>query len=162
MPPLGSYTIVDLTINGDPVHVSGTPDGMYDLIFYESEVGPGSIYLDHIIIGISKVDDGSYYEVFNWSDNDRDENTNVDFNTLPPDTSPSCTEPECDNRVIPTTELHTDTTNPSISTGILIDVDNAPGKPPEGDYRYVVIISPPSGDFDDAQVDAIVVEEVSP
>jgi hypothetical protein len=156
----GTYTVVN--INANPVHVSAAADAYYDLIFYESEIGPGSIYLDQIIIGISQVDDGSYYEVFNWGDNNRDENTNVDFNTLPPDTSPACTEPECDNREIPVTELHTDTTAPppDVDTGILIDVDNAPGKPPEGDYGFVVIIAPASGAPDAAQVDAVVVEEV--
>ncbi len=158
----GTYTIVD--IRGNPVVVSGTPDGNFDLIFYESLYPQGTgtdILLDHIIIGISPTDDGSYYEVFYWGDNNRDRNTNVDFNTLPPDTSPSCTESECDNRVIPITELHTDTVpDPDISTGILIDVDNAPGKPPEGSYGYLVIISPASGDMDAAQVDSVVVDEV--
>ena len=157
--PFGSYTVVNLGSN--PIHVSGTPDANYDLIFYESEIGPGSIRLDHIIIGVSNNTDGSYYEVFNWGDNNRDENTNVDYQDLPPDTSPTCTEPECDNRDIPVTELYTDTTpDPDIRTGILIDVDKAPGKPPEGDYGYVVIISPATGDLDNAQVDAVVVEEV--
>jgi hypothetical protein len=154
----GTYTIVDLA--GNPVSVSGTPDGNYDLIFYESEVGPGSIYLDHIIIGVSNTTDGSYYEVFNWGNNVRDENTNVDTTKLPADAS--CTgasAPECDNRVIPVTALYPDPVS-GISTGILIDVDNAPGRPPEGSYGYLVIISPISGDLDSAQVDSVVVAEV--
>ena len=153
-----TYTVVD--ISGKPVIVSGTPDGNYDLIFYESEAGSGAIYLDHIIIGISNATDGSYYEVFNWGDNVRDENTNVDTNKLPADAL--CTgagAPECDNRVIPVTVLYPDPVS-GISTGILIDVDNAPGRPPEGSYNYLVIISPISGAPDSAQVDAVVVAEV--
>jgi hypothetical protein len=156
-------------LGGKPVYVSGTPDAFYDLIFYES-TAPGNntvINLDKIIIGISRDDDGSYYEVFNWGDNNRDKNTNVDFNILPTDPSPSCAEPECDNRAIPLDStavppepiLHTDPVS-GVGTGILIDVDNAPSKPPEGDYRYLVIISPSSGAPDAAQVDAVVVDEV--
>lgn len=162
----GTYTIVD--ISGNPVVVSSAPDGNYDLIFYESEIGPGSIYLDHIIIGVSNVTDGSYYVVFNWGDNDPEDtnqNTNVDTTKLDltnPD--PTCTgadAPECDNRVIPATTppLYTDPVS-GISTGILIDVDAASGAPPANTYNYLVIISPASGDLDSAQVDSIVVAEV--
>jgi hypothetical protein len=165
--PSGSYTIINL--GSGSVHVSGTPDAFYDLIFYES-TAPGNntvIYLDKIVIGISKVNDGSYYEVFNWGDDNRDENTNVDFNILPTDSSPSCAEPECDNRVIPLEStavppepiLYKDPVS-GVGTGILIDVDNAPSKPPEGDYGYLVIVSPSSGGPDEAQVDAVVVDEV--
>lgn len=137
--------------------VSSTPDGKYDLVFYEYSFGsPSRVELDHIIIGISQNPDGSYYEVFNWGDNNRDQNTNVDYANLPPD--PLCpSDPECDNRDIPTTSLY----GSPIQSGILIDVDyNTAGKPPEGSYRYVVIICPLLGS-DPAQIDSIVVEEVN-
>ena len=158
----GTYTIINL--GGNPVVVSHSPDGNYDLIFYEHELTAGQIEMDKIIIGISKTNDGSYYEVFNWGDNERDENTNVDFADLIPDPSPPalCTQTECDNTSILTSQLYTDTVpDPDIHTGILIDVDNAPGKPPEGSYGYLVIISPLvfPGDAN-AQVDSIVVAEV--
>jgi hypothetical protein len=153
---LGSYTVVNLGVTG--VVVSNTPDANYDMIFYESLYGPGQIALDQISIGISNYSDGSsYYQVFNWGDNIPDTNTNVDTATLPPD--PACTlgAPECDNRVIPTSDLQTDPAT-GISTGILIDVDNAPSAPPEGTYNYLVIVSPLS--LDTAQVDTVVVTEV--
>ncbi|MBV5323514.1 hypothetical protein JZU51_01975, partial [bacterium] len=76
----GTYTIVDL--GGSPVVVSHTPDNNYDLILYEYELLAGQIEMDQIIIGISQTNDGSYYEVFNWGDDDRDENTNVDYADL--------------------------------------------------------------------------------
>jgi len=138
--------------------VVGTSETNYDLVYYESDIG-GNIMLDHVILGISQLMDGSvYYEVFNWGDNIRDTNTNVDTNTLPPDPACVASPPECDNRVIPTTALHP---NPG-GTGILIDVDNAPSAPPVGSYDYIVIISPNSGDMDTAQVDAIEVIEIPP
>jgi hypothetical protein len=150
----GAYTVID--ISGSPIVVSTSPDG-YDLIFYESLAANGiSVNLDQIIIGISNSPTGSsYYEVFNWGNNIPDTNTNVNTNTLPPDTT--CTgpsAPECDNTVIPTTSLYTDPAT-GINTGILINVDTAPSAPPEGTYNYLVIISPPSGDS--AQVDAVVI-----
>ncbi len=152
------YTVIDL--GGRPVVVSGTPDGNYDLVFYEAIVGadPNTyIMLDDIVIGVSDKPDGSYYEVFNWGDiyNVRDQNTNVDYMKLP--TDPACAaDPECDNRNIPTTSLY----GASYKSGILIDVDyNTSGKPPEGSYRYIVILAPSSSDA--SQIDAIEVVEVA-
>jgi hypothetical protein len=140
------------------VKVSATPDGNYDLIFYESPYGVG-IALDTIIIGISTKPDGSYYEVFNWGDsgNTRDQNTNVDYVLLPDDPAGCPSDLECDNRNVPITSLHGTT---PYKTGILIDVDyNTSGKPPEGNYRYIVILAPASGD--PSQIDSIEVREVS-
>jgi hypothetical protein len=143
------------------VVVSSTPDGNYDLVFYEFVVGavPDTyILLDDIIIGISKNPDGSYYEVFNWGDNKPDENSNVDYTNPKLGTDPACASGrECDNREIPTSVLYG---TPPYQSGILIDVDyNTDGKPPEGSYRYLVILAPSS--LDSSQVDAIVVAEVS-
>lgn len=153
----GNYVVMDISIN--PVVVTNPSETNYDLVYYEATNGT-NVMLDSVILGISQLVDGSiYYEVFNWGDNNRDINTNVDTNTLPPDTgcvAPAA--PECDNRVIPTTELHPDPGG----TGILIDVDNAPSAPPAGRYDYIVIISPNTGNGDAAQVDAIEVTEVVP
>lgn len=151
----GTYTIIN--ISGNPIYVSSTSDGNYDLILYEVifPSGGSSIQMDQIIVGISNNTDGSYYEIFNWGDNIPDTNTNLDTTDLPPD--PSCTgptAPECDNRIIPTSELATP------GSGILIDVDAAHGAPPEGTYNYLVILSPFTIPADNAQVDAIQVTEV--
>jgi hypothetical protein len=155
----GTYTVIDL---GTGVVVSGTADSNYDLILYEALVPLGtgtSIQMDQMIIGISNDPTGSsFYEVFYWGDNEPDENTNVDFNNLPADSNPLCTEDECDNRVIQADTLYPD----PAGTGILIDVDNVPSQPPPATYRYIVIISPPATVYlnDPVQVDSIVVAEV--
>jgi hypothetical protein len=157
----GTYTVVN--ISGNPIYVSSTPDGNYDLVFYESVFAPGQVAMDQISIGISNSADGSsYYQVFNWGDNIPDTNTNVDTATLPPD--PGCVlgAPECDNRTIPTTSLYPGASGPDPSTGVLIDVDTAPSAPPPGTYNYLVIISPLGGAPDAAQVDSVVVAEVTP
>lgn len=80
----GNYVIVNL--GGNPVVVVGASETNYDLVYYESNAG-GNVLLDRVIVGISQWTDltlpGSvYYEVFNWGDNIRDTNTNVDTNTL--------------------------------------------------------------------------------
>lgn len=153
----GNYVVINISSN--PIVVVGISETNYDLVYYEYETGPGIIRLDHVSVGIS-IDDMTlpgqvYYEVFNWGDNNRDTNTNVDTNDLPVDPAPACVTPECDNRVIPTADLHN-------GTGVLIDVDNAPSAPPANTYNYLVIISPLSGLPDAAQVDAIQVTEVPP
>ncbi len=149
--PNGSYTILD--VSGNAVIVLETPDANYDLVFYEFINGT-SVYLDHIIIGISQFPDGSlYYEVFNWGNGIPDTNTNVDTADLPPD--PLCPgDPECENRDIPIDDLY-----PNPGGGILIDVDTASSAPPPGTYDYIVIISP-NNNVEPAQIDAIVVTEV--
>lgn len=162
--PNGSFTVLD--ISGNPLNVGMTPDNNYDLVFYENQEAAGFIRLDRIIIGISKFADGQiYYEVFNWGNGIPDTNTNVDTNILPPDNSTTnCdTDPECDNRIIPTSELYDpDDDGPAPPTGILIDVDTAPSSPPPGNYNYIVIISPvdTGPEKDPSQIDAIVVTEV--
>jgi hypothetical protein len=87
-----------------------------------------------------------------------DTNTNVDINTLPPEDT-NCPADECDNRAISTGNLYQDP-DTGVSTGILIDVDNAPSSPPAGTYDYIVIISPSNDSDGEAQIDAIVVTEV--
>jgi hypothetical protein len=151
----GSYTVLTLS---SPIVVLVTPDEFYDLIFYEYNE-EGTIYMDHIIIGISQHADGSiYYEVFNWGNNVPDTNTNVDITDLPPQTcrmSSVDSSPECDDR-----EFSPDDLYPYPGTGVLIDVDTAQSEPPPGEYEYIVIISPVSGIGDPSQIDAIVVTKV--
>ena len=161
----GNYAVLNL--GSSPVVVTNPSETNYDLIYYESGAG-GNIQLDHVILGISQSDmslpGDIYYEVFNWGNNKPDTNTNVDTSTLPPD--PTCdgtaTAPECDNRVIPATDLYPSPPAPPPNTGVLIDVDNAPSAPPAGSYGFLVIISPASGAPDAAQIDAIQVTEVPP
>jgi hypothetical protein len=133
------------------MNVLGISETNYDLVYYESEFSPGIVLLDNVIVGISQYADAHiYFEVFNWGDNVRDTNTNVDTNILPAD--PLCLAPfapECDNREIPALSLY-----PYPGTGILIDIDNAPSAPPIGGYQYIVIICPLSGG-DPSEVDSI-------
>lgn len=144
------------------VVVQATPDGYYDLAFYEWYNG-SSVDLDWIIIGISQLADGSeYYEVFNWGHGGRDTNTNIDYDNLPPTPSgcPSGTE-ECDNQSMNPADLYDpDDAGPAPKTGILIDVDRAVSNPPPGTYQYIVIINPPDNGGDYSQIDAVVVTEV--
>lgn len=168
----GHYVVINLNGNPIVVSVNGTSETNYDLVYYESDAGAGNILMDSVILGISKTDLSTlgsiYYEIFNWGGNTSptpdtpDTNTNVDTNDLPAD--PGCVAPaapECDNRSIPTSELHP---GPGGGTGILIDVDNAPSAPPPGSYQFLVIISPDTNDDDgdSTQVDSVEVKEVLP
>ncbi|MBC7879124.1 MAG: hypothetical protein H7Y59_18285 [Anaerolineales bacterium] len=154
----GTYII--LNISGRPIVVTGSSETNYDFVYYESDTGGGNVLMDSVVLGISQLADGSiFYEVFNWGDNNRDTNTNVDTNDLPADLACTSSPPECDNRVIPATDLHPDSTG---GTGILIDVDNAPSAPPAGSYDYIVVISPLSGAPDGSQIDSVEVTEVAP
>ena len=146
----GSYLVLGLS-----VVVGSTPDNNYDLILYEYNNG-GTVYLDWMIVGISKSPDGSqYYEVFNWGNSIRDNNTNVDTAKLT--SVPSCsTNTECDDRQF-------DPNDPDAlynGTGILIDVDTAGSNPPPDTYNYIVVISPSGGSAGGAQIDAVQTVEV--
>lgn len=146
----GNYTIIDVSAN--PVVVSASPDGNYDMIFYEYDNG-GDILLDQVIIGLMvNATDTYYYQVFNWGDNIPDSNTNADYTVLPQ--GGTCSD-ECDNRIVPDGNLY-----PYPGAGILIDVDTVPSLPPPGIYKYIIIISPLGGDGDAAQIDSIVVTDV--
>ena len=122
------------------------------------------VQMDQVIIGISNLTNGSYYEVFNWGDNNRDKNTNVDTNGLPP--ASNCTVPsmpECDNRNIPMSSPLPYSSlygSPPNKTGILIDVDTANGAPPPGTYNYLVIVSPIDTGLDGTNIDSVVVAEI--
>ncbi len=176
--PDGSYFVVDVSSN--PVVVNATPDGHYDMVYYEVEnpVGDQQIAMDQVIVGISKDPSGNpYYQVLNWGDGQPDTNTNIDTTKLVPPSVPPPTGPvpssEDDNQIIPTNVLYEDPSSsppPSNSqTGVLIDVDTAPSHPPADTYNYVVVIAPPSpadggppnNVGDGGQVDSIQVTEVA-
>ncbi len=162
--PDGSYFVIDQSSN--PIIVNATPDGAYDLVYYEDENpnGSGVISMDQVIVGISNDPTGStYYQVFNWGDGIPDTNSNVDTTVL------GLPAAEVDNQTIQTSDLYQDpaaTPPPSNSqVGILIDVDQADSHPPPGSYQYLVIIAPPPSNpnnaGDDGQVDSVEVTEVS-
>ncbi len=149
--PAGNYFVIPGSIV-----VNVTPDGNYDLAYYETLFGSANIQMDWVIIGISHLSDGSqYYEVFNWGHGGPDMNTNVG------DVAAS-TGTENDNQIIPTTELYDpDGAGSAPQTGILIDVDTASSNPPPGTYEYIVVINPPDNPPpDNTQLDAVVVTEV--
>jgi hypothetical protein len=155
----GKYIVINRS-----VQVGATPDGNYDLVYYEYKNG-SYVYLDWIIIGISNYADGSsYYEVFNWGDGVPDTNSNVDTNDIAPDVSCIAPEaPECDNHQVELNDLHDpDGGSNNNQTGVLIDVDNATSAPPAGTYNYIVIISPNGGSSgaEPVELDSIDVTEV--
>lgn len=161
----GTYVVINLKIV-----VGSTPDGNYDLVYYEHN-NYGFVYLDWIIIGISNYADGSnYYEVFNWGNGTPDANSNIgDVAQLSGTELDNQAIPIAGNTEIPQsqTELYDpdyvsgtpETNGPLPQTGILIDVDSATSVPPPNTYNYVVIIAP-QGDSDGAQVDAIQTVEI--
>lgn len=143
----GTYVVISLRIVVEP-----TPDGNYDLAFYEFNNG-GVVYFDWIIIGISNDSSGAgYYEVFNWGNGTPDDNSNVG----------DVAGAEGDNQTVQLSELHDpDGAGSAPQTGILIDVDNATSAPPAATYDYVVIISPNGGaSGGPAQVDSVQAVEV--
>lgn len=176
----GTYIVISLQIR-----VESTPDGNYDLAYYEWNNG-GAVYLDWIIIGITNDPTGStYYEVFNWgSGTPPDMNSNVgDIAVAEGSEDDDQWIPVSDNTETPVAppedQLHDpdydpgnppgvpETNGPLPQTGILIDVDNAPSDPPPDTYEFVVIISPPDPPSppnppppNGAQVDAIQATEV--
>jgi hypothetical protein len=136
----GSYYVLDMS--GNPIIVNGTSDTNYDLVYYEYEAGSsGNIEMDRVIVGITNDSTGqTYYQVFNWGDGVPDTNTNVDTAVI----TPSVNSAEYDNQQIDmSNNLYQDPSPPpTMQTGILIDVDNAPDPPPPATYNYVVIIAP--------------------
>jgi uncharacterized repeat protein (TIGR01451 family) len=121
--------------------------GVWDLVYYEAPEGSG-VLLDWVIVQVG--DGTNWYTVFNWGDENRDTNSNMDYNllTLPPPVGPPPFEP--DQRDISSTDLYQDPVS-GMSTGIAIDLD-IPSVPP-GNYLYVRFLVPAgSGSM---QIDAI-------
>lgn len=125
----------DLIANGDP----GA-----DLVYYEYSLIPtfDGIWLDWVVIEIS--DGSNWYVVFNWGDNSRDTNTNVDYTILTLPVPPPNPE-EMDERPIATGDLYN-------GTGVTIDID---GIVPPGTYTYIRFYAPPDGNDNQTEIDAI-------
>jgi hypothetical protein len=138
-PPDGTvYNVVDGVPLTLAVNLVANGDAGYDLVYYERPAGSG-ILLDMVIIQIS--DGTNWYTVFNWGNNIADANTNVNFNILP---NPQVPE-EPDERDIPSASLWN-------LTGIAIDIDSIV---PPGTYSYIRFISPPDGNDNHMEIDAI-------
>lgn len=156
-PASGTYFVINL--GGTPVIVNGPSDTAYDLVYYEWLNPSPTINLDSVIVGISTDPNGaSFYVVFNWGDNIVDTNTNINMGNLPA-TPAGCTDVECDNQTINTSNL---TPTPPSPGGILIDVDNASSAPPTGSYQYLVIQAPVGDDDGGLDIDSVQVIEVPP
>ncbi len=157
-----------------PIIATGeATDTAYELIYYEQFGDPpppvtGTIYLDLVRISIgnspNSTDENDWYDVFYWGDGITDTNTSLVDYTGPPDVPPGCpmtyldTGEGVDNLLICAPPL---VGPPGLETGIQIDVDNSPIESvPAGDYWYVRIFSPPFGETDGPEVDAI--EVISP
>lgn len=129
---------INLTANGDV--------GVWDLVYYEFPAGSG-IWLDWIIVEIS--DGNNWYTVFNWGDNIRDQNTNVDYAFLTIPVTPPTPE-EVDQRDIAASDLYLSASG--YQTGIAIDIDAIV---PLGTYSYIRFTAP-TGDVDgQTEIDSI-------
>jgi hypothetical protein len=137
LPAGGSFTLnMSIIANGD---------AGYDLVYYEFENG-GFVYLDMVIIEIS--DGQNWYTVFDWGDEARDTNTNMDYAILPlPGTAPFPPPEEADERQIPTSNFYN-------TSGVAIDIDSSV---PPGTYSFVRITAYPQPPDVDGflEVDAI-------
>lgn len=130
-----------LTLN---INLTANGDAAWDLVFYEYSVFPmfDGIWLDWIIIEIS--DGNNWYRIFNWGDNIRDTNTNVDYAILTVPVTPPTPE-EVDQRPVASGDLYN-------GSGIAINID---GIVPLGNYTFIRFYAPP-GDVDGGtEIDAI-------
>lgn len=131
----------DITVNG---HAG------WDMAYYELPYGSG-VRLDWVVIQIS--DGMNWYTIFNWGDDLRDENTNMDFNFLPDPMMPPYIPPyEPDEREIPSAWLYPSPAG--LQTGIAINLD---GIIPDGTYRYIRFYAPPGDADGQMEIDAIAV-----
>jgi hypothetical protein len=138
----GGELIIDLeALTGSPLDTS-TPDGAYDLVFYEYEPSAGIIMFDHVVLQVGTGPSGScgsstWTTVLYWGDADASNNGQIG-NLYPG---------EADNQSIPFSNLYLGAT-----PGIAIDIDALGAS---GIYPCLRIYSPVSGDGDSAQVDSI-------
>jgi hypothetical protein len=137
----GNEVVIDLEAEtGSPLDTS-SPDGNYDLVYYERINFDSQIAFDHVILQIGSgpsgaCDSGSWFTVLYWGDSDPTNNGHLGDMFGPT---------EVDNQAIMTDDLYN-------GTGIAIDAD-ALGL--SGIYPCLKIISPTSGDGDASEVDAI-------
>ena len=135
--PAGSTLTLGINLTADG-------DSAWDLVFYEYSVIPlfDGVWLDWIVIEIS--DGNNWYTVFNWGDNIRDTNTNVDYTILTVPVTPPDPE-EVDQRPVATGDLYN-------GSGIAIDIDSIVSP---GTYIYIRFYAP-TGDADGGtEIDAI-------
>jgi hypothetical protein len=172
-----TYTFVPIPTDQIPVDIGTTPDGDpfelgagnvltlalvepliadgntgdYDLVYYEFPAASG-ILMDWVIVEIS--DGNNWYTVFNWSDDNPDTNSNVNFNILslpavPPNPGVPPVE-EIDQRDVLAADLYTSSSG--FSTGIAIDVDSLV---PVGTYSYIRFTAPLDDVDGQMEIDAI-------
>lgn len=139
----GGELIIDLEdLTGSPLDTS-TPDGAYDLVFYEYEFSPGIVQFDHVVLQVGTGPSGScgsstWTTVFYWGDSDPTNNGHIGGMYGPT---------EVDNQTMFTSDLYLGST-----TGIAIDTDALGAS---GIYPCLRVYSPISGSGDSAQIDAI-------
>jgi uncharacterized repeat protein (TIGR01451 family) len=142
----GSLTLsVNLLADGDPD---------WDLVYYEYSLATlpppdtfDGIWLDWMIIEIS--DGSNWYRVFNWGDNSRDTNSNVDYAFLSLPVPPPNPE-EMDQRPIASSDLYLSSSG--WQTGIAIDIDSFV---PLGTYTYIRFIAPPGDADGQTEIDGV-------
>jgi uncharacterized repeat protein (TIGR01451 family) len=131
-----------LTLN-IPVVANGDI-GVPDFAYYEYLVpSNGNVYMDMAIVQIS--DGSNWYTVFNWGDELRDTNTNLDYTLLPPPTTYTPPPQELDERDIPGTYFPN-------GSDIRIDID--PIVPP-GTYNWIRFYAPPDNNDHKLEIDGI-------
>jgi hypothetical protein len=143
--PDGSTVVINL---GTLITVTGSPDNAYDLAYYEHlyDLDTSLILMDCLMIDLLNTGDSQWYNVLTWCDGSPDSNTNI-----------AAYFPESDNQPIPITALYQSGGSPQ--TGILIDVDAAPGIA-TGDYQFLRIYAMPTAGGDGCDVDSF--EVLSP
>jgi uncharacterized repeat protein (TIGR01451 family) len=130
-----------LTLNF-PISVGGHAG--FDFVYYEQPNGSG-IWLDWVIVQVSAGQ--NWFTIFNWGDEVRDTNTNVDFNILTLPVIPAAPPEERDERDVLAADLYN-------NTGVAIDLD---GVVPDGTYPYVRFCAPLDGNDNKMEIDAIAI-----
>lgn len=135
------------------INLAANGDTAWDLVYYEFSLASlpppdtfDGIWLDQIVIEIS--DGSNWYTIFNWGNNLRDTNTNVDYTLLTLPVPPPNTDEEMDERPIAAGDLYGD---PPLR-GIAIDIDSIV---PPGTYTFIRFYAPPGDTDGQAEIDAI-------
>jgi len=129
----------------------------YDMVYYEQRIDftpppvNGGIELDQVKIEVgTRLNPGDaiqWYQVFFWGDTTCDINTPI---------AAYCVGGETDNKLINTVDLFGPAVGaPPYNTGILININKAPGTAPAGTYQYIRITDPSTPDgigFDSVRV----------
>ena len=155
-PPDGTWVnpMPSITVVINPAIAADGDIGTPDFVYYERENIPGIVQLDWVQIEISS-DGLTWVTVFYWGDPPppgiRDTNSNMDYGISPPPPGNGIGDlcaSEIDNCSIPIARMYN-------NTGVTIDIDAIPGITTGMSYPWIRITSPPGGDGDPADVDAI-------